>query len=307
MRYLVTGGTGFIGSHLIHLLLDQGCRVGVLIRPTSSLWRIQDSLDRLHVIPGNLTTIDQAARGIKAFAPDVIFHLGWHGVDGRYRDDPSQLEQNLHGSLKLLEIAHDSGCQCWVGLGSQAEYGPYDHILTEELPPRPRTMYGIVKLCLGLLSGKLCELYGIRFVWLRLLAAYGSMDDRNHMIPYVILSLLRGQKPALTRGEQRWDYLHVTDVVRAMSKIADSPGVQGVFNLCSGKAHPVRTIVERIRDLVDPRLSLDFGEIPYGPDQRMVLEADVSHLQGVTGWVPHVPLDEGLKATVDWYRNHEGL
>ncbi len=307
MHYLVTGGTGFIGSHLIRLLLDRDLRVGVLIRPTSSLWRIQDCLDRLHVISGELATIDQVGPGIKAFAPDVIFHLGWHGVANRYRDDPSQVSQNLYGSLKLLEIAHESGCKCWVGLGSQAEYGPYEGVMNEELQPKPATLYGSVKLCLGQLSGKLCELYGIRFVWLRLLAAYGPMDDPTHMIPYVILSLLRGQRPALTGGSQRWDYLHVADAARAIRKTADSPDVRGVFNLCSGKAYSVRSIAERIRDLMGPGLPLGFGEIPYGPDQRMILEANGSRLQGATGWAPQVPLDEGLKATVDWYRNHEGL
>ena len=217
------------------------------------------------------------------------------------------MSQNLHGSLKLLEIARDSGCRCWVGLGSQAEYGPYEGVLTEELPPRPATLYGVVKLCLGHLSGKLCEIYGIRFVWLRLLAAYGPMDDPGHMIPYIILSLLRGQKPALTHGGQRWDYLHVADAARAIWKVANSPDVQGVFNLCSGRALSVRSIAERIRDLMDPGLLLGFGEIPYGPDQRMALEADVSRLRDATGWTPQVPLDDGLKATVDWYRNHEGL
>lgn len=302
MRCFVTGATGLIGSHLARLLLENDCQVGVLVRPTSDPWRIQDVLHRLHVITSDLTVIERANPAIQKFAPDIVFHLGWYGVGSRCRNDPAQVSQNLYGSLKLLQVAREAGCQRWVGLGSQAEYGRYDGILVEDLPTRPETMYGVVKLCVGLLSQKLCEVYGIRFVWLRLLAAYGPMDDLEHMIPYVILSLLRGQKPALTSGEQRWDYLYVEDAASAIWQVATHPTAQGIFNLGSGEAFPVRSIVERIRDLIDPSLPLGLGEIPHQPDQIMHLQADITRLREATGWTPQVSLDEGLRMTVAWYR-----
>ena len=304
MRCFVTGGTGLIGSHLVRLLLEQDCQVGVLVRATSDLWRIQDVLHRLHVITGDLAVIGQAGPAIQKFAPDVVFHLGWYGVGSRYRNDPAQVSQNLYGSLKLLQVAREAGCQCWVGLGSQAEYGRYDGILVEDLPTRPETMYGVVKLCVGLLSQKLCETYGIRFAWLRLLAAYGPMDDPQHMIPYVILSLLRGQETALTSGEQHWDYLYVEDAVRATWQVSAHPTAQGIFNLGSGEAYTVRSIVEHIRDLIDPGLPLGLGEVPYRPDQIMHLQADVARLRKATGWTPRVGMDKGLERTVAWFRDN---
>lgn len=305
MRCLVTGGTGFIGSSLVRLLLKDDAEVALLVRPTSNPWRFEDVLHSLHVITGDLAAIKEAAAAIQKFAPDVVFHLGWYGVGGCYRNDPAQVAQNLYGSLKLLQLAHDSGCQRWIALGSQAEYGPYDGILTEDLPTRPVTLYGSVKLCVGLLSQKLCEAYGMGFTWLRLLAVYGTMDDREHMIPYVILTLLRGHKPILTRGEQHWDYLYVEDAARAIWQAATNPAAQGIFNLGSGEAHTVRSIVERIRDMIDPSLPLVFGEAPYRSDQIMHLQADISRLQQATGWSPQVSLDEGLQRTVAWFRENE--
>lgn len=305
MRCLVTGGTGLIGSYLVQLLLENDAEVAVLMRSTSNPWRIKDVLHSLHVITGDLVAIEEAAAAIRKFAPDVVFHLGWYGVGSRYRNDPAQVTQNLYGGLKLLELAQEAGCQRWIGLGSQAEYGPYNGILTENLPTQPVTIYGVAKLCVGLLSQKLCEAYGMDFTWLRLLAAYGPMDDQEHMIPQVILTLLRGEKPSLTLGEQRWDYLYVEDVARAIWQAASHPAAQGIFNLGSGEAYTVRSIVERIRDLIDSDLPLGFGEVPYRPDQVMHLQTNLSRLQQVTSWSPQVGLEEGLRRTVEWFRENQ--
>jgi nucleoside-diphosphate-sugar epimerase len=238
-----------------------------------------------------------------AVAPEVVFHLAWYGVTSEYRNDPNQINYNLIGSLRLLQAAQQSGCNCWVGMGSQAEYGPYDVALREDLPTWPRTAYGVTKLCVGLLSRQLCEMAGVRYIWIRLLASYGPKDDVRHLIPTVIMKLLAGEKPALTLGKQRWDYLYVEDAAEAIYQVALNPQAQGVFNLGSGEAYTIRSIVERTRDIIDPRLKLGFGEVPYRPDQIMHLQADISKLQSATGWKPKIGIDDGLRRTVEWYRN----
>lgn len=304
MRWLVTGATGLIGSYLVRLLLEHDVQVAVLMRRTSNPWRIEDVLHRLHGISGDLASIEEAGTAIRDFAPEVVCHLGWYGVGSRYRNDPAQVTQNLYGSLKLLQLAGEAGCQLWMGLGSQAEYGPCHSVITEDTPTRPATIYGAAKLCVGLLSQKLGEAYGIGFTWLRLLAAYGPKDDMEHLIPQVTLALLRRERPALTPGEQRWDYLYVEDAAQAIWQAATHPAARGIFNLSSGNACAVRSIVERIRDLVDPHLPLGFGEIAYPPDQVMYLQADISRLQRAAGWSPQVSLDEGLRRSVAWFKEN---
>jgi nucleoside-diphosphate-sugar epimerase len=103
-------------------------------------------------------------------------------------------------------------------------------------------------------------------------------------------------------GTQEWDWLHVDDVARAIVAVAEAPTAVGVFNLGSGCAVPVRRAIERIRDLAAPGMELTFGEIPFRPDQVMHMQADISRLKAATGWAPSIPLDEGLAATVAWYR-----
>ena len=94
------------------------------------------------------------------------------------------------------------------------------------------------------------------------------------------------------------------DAVEAIWQVAASPKATGIFNLGSGEAYAIRSIVERIRDLIDPDLLLGFGEVPYRPDQIMHLQADISRLREVSGWSPQVSLDEGLRRTVKWYREN---
>lgn len=302
MRCLVTGATGFIGSQLVRLLLQKGNEVSILIRPNSDHWRIEDILSAVKVIRGDIAAVKQVSDEIQSFEPRVVFHLAWHGGNSyKYQNDPSQIFKNLYGSLELVQIAKEAGSQRWVGLGTSVEYGKYETPITESVRPMPNTLYGISKYCTCLSAQKLSQLCGIDFVWLRPFWIYGPYDDPLRMLPSVILALLRGEKPALTLGEQRWDYLYVEDAVEAIWRVAITPEAQGIFNLGSGEAHSIRSIAERIRDSIDPSLPLGFGELPYRPNQIMHLQADVYRLKQATGWSPQVSLDEGLRRTVKWF------
>lgn len=284
-----------------------GAEVAALVRPESDLSRLAEARERVRLVRGDLWNLSAVADAIKASRPEVVFHLGWAGVTSDRRSDPAQLTRNVTASLDLLELAHEAGCRCWIGVGSQAEYGLAGDVLTEELPLRPVTPYGVGKAAVGMLTQKLCELYGMRYVWLRLLATYGPGDDERHLIPGVIRRLLARTRPALTAGEQLWDYLYVADAAEAIYRTAKVESVQGVFNLGSGDARHVRVIVERIRDLIDPSLPLGFGEINYPPNQVMRLQADITRLRAAIEWTPQTSLDEGLRRTVGWYREHEGV
>lgn len=306
MRCLVTGASGHLGSYVSRLLLGHGHDVAVIVRQQSNLWRISDVLSQTKLIRGDLATIDHVVSEVMSLSPQIVFHLAWYGVTGEYHNDLNKINYNVIGSLRLLQAAQESGCTCWVGIGSQAEYGRCQGVLRENLPTRPRTTYGITKLHVGRLSRELCEMTGIRYLWLRLLATYGPKDNIQHLIPKVTLELLARKKPAVTHGEQRWDYLYVEDAAEAICQAALNSEAQGVFNLGSGEVHSVRSIVERIRDLIDPSLPLGFGEIPYHRGQIMHLQADITRLQKIIGWSPRFALDEGLRRTVDWYRKNWG-
>jgi nucleoside-diphosphate-sugar epimerase len=297
----VSGATGFVGSHVARALLGQGYEVAVLVRPRSDTRRIADILPRLFPIAADLEALPAAAPAIAAFAPAVTVHLAWAGVPGHDRDDPRQ-SGNVHATTSLLETVRAAGCRTWIGFGSQAEYGMADRPLAEDAPTHPFTLYGMSKLCTGWLCRRICAMHDLRYVWLRLFSAYGPADRPTWLIPYVIAALLRGERPRLTAGTQRCDYLFVEDVADAVVRLVASPDAAGVFNVGSGEPLPVRRLVERIRDLVDPGVPLHFGDIPYPAEQVAHLEADTTRLRKETGWAPRVGLDEGLRRTIAWHR-----
>ncbi len=300
MRCLVTGATGFIGSHLVELLLGKGCQVGVIMRPTSNPWRIQEHKLTLHILESDLTEIKNIKAQIMAFQPQLLLHAGWQGVDKNQRDDVGQVG-NIRDSLELFDICIESGCQSIVGFGSQAEYGQTNRPLVEDMPAYPDTLYGAAKLLTGLLGQRKCADLDVSFAWLRLTAAFGPKDDPSHLVPYVISTLLQGETPALTHGIQKWDYLYIGDVLNAVWDIITHPNARGIFNLSSGRAIAVSQICEMIRDCIDPNLPLNLGEVPYPDDARILLEASNNRLRQATGWEPQVSWADGLEKTIEWY------
>ncbi len=301
MRCFITGAAGHIGSHLARKALSNGDQVAVLVRPKEECWRLGDILDEINVVLGDMDDVRSFADQIVDFRPEAAFHLAWNGVTADSRNGEDQILANVTGSLELWRALNASGCGCWVGLGSQAEYGIVQGVITEDLPARPVTAYGAAKLAVNLLTEQLCRSAGMRFVWFRLLSTYGPMDRETRLIPTVINQLLAGRRPALTSGSQLWDYLYVEDACDAIYQAAHAPGFAGVYNLASGESLPLRSIVEQVRDLIDATAPLGFGELAHGAGEPLSLQADVSRLRDTLRWKPRVRLREGLSRTVKWY------
>ena len=260
-------------------------------------------MDRLRLITGRLSEPAALAPELGLFKPDVVYHLAWAGSASKSRDDPRQLTENVSEALDLVELAAGAGAATWVGLGSQAEYGPTGAVLDESTPTMPATAYGAAKLSAGLRTGELCKRRSLKHVWLRLLTAYGPADNPAYLVPYVILSLLRGVRPAMTEGSQPTDLLHVADACHALRTAALVDSCAGTYVLASGVQPSVRQVALLIRDMIDPRLEIGFGDVVPGVSPTG-LRGDPRALKAASGWSPKVSLEEGLAGCVDWYRQN---
>ena len=301
MRCLVTGASGFIGSWLVRRLLADGHPVTAFMRESAATQRNADWFRGATVVLGSLEDLTSLRASVGRNSIDVVFHLAWFGVTSEFRNHTDQIALNVTASLRLWALARDAGCKHWIGLGSQAEYGPYADILREGLPANPVTAYGVAKLASGMLTAKMAEMAGMRHTWLRLFAVYGPGDDPRHLIPSLIQTLCSGQKPSLTKAEQVWDYLYVADAVDALVRIATTEAT-GIFNLASGRTIQIGALATSIRDMIDPLLPLGIGEVPYMHDQVMHLEADISRLQTAIDWRAETILQEGLRHTIEEFK-----
>jgi len=299
MRALVTGAAGFLGSYLVQDLVDHGHDVAVLLRSSSNAWRIKDLLPRVHTVIGSLSELEQLRPSLRNFNAECVFHLAWEGVANIDRNNPIQAYNICH-TLELATLCAELGARCFIGAGSQAEYGPYSRAISETDATRPTTLYGKAKFAAGDMAAQILQASSVRFAWLRVFSTYGPKDAAHWLIPSMINTLRERQRMSLTRCDQLWGFLYVTDAAAAFRTIAERGAASGVYNVGSPDAPPLRDTVMMLRDLVDPAAELGFGDVPYRPDQVMVLRANVDRLLAL-GWMPRVPLSLGLRNTVEWY------
>lgn len=297
---VVTGPTGAIGHALCRRLLDEGIEVFAVVRPGSPRAEALGERTGLTLVPCDMSRLAELPDLLPG--ADAFFHLAWGNTTGAGRNDmPAQL-RNIQYTVEAVQTAKALGCTVFVGAGSQAEYGRVDGPLRPETPCFPENGYGMAKLCAGQMSRLECERLGLDHVWPRILSVYGPHDGESAMIPAVIRQLLAGERPALTAGEQVWDYLYADDAAEALVCMALRGKNGAVYPLGSGKARPLREYVEQLRDAIDPALPLGFGEVPCGEKQVMYLEADLSALEADTGFSPGTDFRVGIGRTVEWMR-----
>lgn len=299
---VITGPTGAVGTALCKLLAQEQITVWAVVRPESKRSGHLKEIDGVHIISCDASQLSQLS-GIEA---DAFFHLAWAKTTGQGRNDmPAQID-NIRYTIDAVHAASRLGCKVFIGAGSQAEYGRVDHALTPDTPCFPENGYGMAKLCAGQMSRTECEKLGIEHIWPRILSVYGPHDGMGSMVSSVIRTLLKGECPALTAGEQIWDFLYADDAARALYLLALYGKSGAVYPLGSGQARPLKDYITMLRDAIDPSLLLGFGEIPYGDKQVMHLEADISALQRDTGFAPQTDFAAGIRKTIEWVREQHG-
>ena len=302
----VTGPTGAIGTALCRMLCEKGVDVYAFIRPGSKRAEHLRCIKGLEIIECDLSGLVHLPEITKDLQADAFFHLAWDQTTGEGRNDmPAQI-RNIQYTLDAVHAAGVLGCSVFVGAGSQAEYGRVDNALTPDTPCFPENGYGMAKLCAGQMSRIECEKRGIDHIWPRILSVYGPYDGDRAMIPSVINSLIKGERPALTAGDQEWDYLYADDAAEALYRLAVNGRNGAVYPVGSGIARPLREYIDILRDEIDAGLPLGYGEIPYSDRQVMHLEADISSLREDTGFEPKTGFKEGIRKTIAYERSNTG-
>ena len=299
MKVLVTGATGFIGSHLVRYLLGKGCEVYVIYRQESNLWRIADLVSQVHLISCDLLNIGNE-NTLPQIKFDMCIHAAWYAVPGKYlaaQENMIFLNATLALAIKLQEL----GCEHLIGIGSCFEYDTSLGYLSETSLTKPQHLYSASKLATQLVLEQWAKMAGIKFTWIRLFYQYGAFEDQRRLVPAVINSLLQQQPVQLTLGEQVRDFLHIEDVAAAIYAIAQAELV-GIVNVGSGKPITVREIAETIGKILGNSKLLDFGAIPYSSSDPKFICANNYRLRQETNWTPQYTLETGLIEVIDWWK-----
>lgn len=292
---LLTGAAGFIGSHLLARLLASGATVHATSRAVRP---IGEPALRWHQI--DLTDEAAVDEMIRLTKPELIFHLASHVAGAR--DLALVLptfHANLASTLYLLTAASKVGCERFVLTGSLEEPDDGDSA--------PASPYAAAKAAAASYARMFRLLYGTPIVLARLFMVYGpAQQDVRKLVPYVILSLLQGDEVKVSSGTRPVDWVYVDDVVEGLLRLAVTAGLEGRrIDLGSGRLVTIREVVARLYDLVAPGAEPELGGLPDRPHEQ-VRAADVGATEELLGWRPAVGLEQGLRATVDYYRRqHE--
>jgi nucleoside-diphosphate-sugar epimerase len=288
---VLTGATGFLGRAVVRELLGRGLEVIALVRPESVVAGLPDAVTR---VPYTALDDSQTSGALARLEPKAFVHLGWAGVGGATRASFDHAGTNVPAAIASVELATAAGCDYWLGIGSQAEYGPSVVPLTEDAPLAPVSAYGNAKVAAWSAASSTAETNDLDAGWARVFSIYGPGDHDTAVLPFAIRSMLAGRSPALGMCTHDWDLLYVEDAARALADLVQVRAI-GPVNVASGERRP-------LRDAIDIAAAA-IGGPPPGYGERSdagvtPLRAVVDRLQSLTGWEPRVPLERGVPALV---------
>lgn len=294
-KAIVTGATSFIGIALIDRLLAQNFEVAAIVRPGSAGLANLGCKPHMKLVESQLSQLREIE--IPGFENSrMLYHIGWSSdfPNARYHSEGQM--RNVSHTIQAVEMARRHGCRTFLCVGSQAECGLVDAPIGANTPARPQNAYARAKCMAAEQSRILCERYGIKQCWPRLLSAYGPYDRPHTLIMSCLRACRRNTPIDLTLCTQIWDYVHVSDVATALSFIAER-GRHGVkYPIASGVGMPLINFINTICEVTSNDILLaGVGKKEFQRAQIMHLSGDISLTASHTGFAPKTAFKRGIE------------
>jgi UDP-glucose 4-epimerase len=311
MKLLVTGGAGFIGSHIVERLVKEGFEVRVLDNFSTGHRENLDAIAaQIKLIEGDIRDFPTVCQAVRSC--DVIFHEAALCSVARSVEKPQDTNAvNIDGTLNVLLAARDEGVKRVVCASSSSVYGDTPALPKKETQtPAPASPYAVTKLTGELYCRTFFQLFGMETFSLRYFNVFGPRQDPNSqysaVIPRFISALLKGKPPVIEGdGQQSRDFSYIDNVVEAnLLAMKAQAGFGDAFNVACGRSMTVLQLADHLTQLLGVAIQPVHVQ-PRSGDVRHSL-ADISKAESILSYRPRVDSITGLKYTVDWYRKHRG-
>ena len=309
-KAIVTGATGFIGKFLVRELVNQNVEVIAVVRRGTKNLNTINALP-VKIVECNIAEYHMLPDIIADRDIDVMFHIAWQGVsDLDARNEAIQM-QNLQSTLDLIDAMHIMKIGCFTGCGSMHEAESLVEMNEDKVISNLGYMYKATKTAAHWIGKAKCGTYGIRFFW-PLINTYGEEERSARLVNTIIRKVLRGESPDLSAGNQYYDFVHVSDVARALILIAEK-GVDGTnYTIGSGDAKPLKEFLKIVGQVANDlhggvSVELGFGRITSNVISLPITTFDVTKLYRDTGFKPLIPFREGVERTARWIKEDEGM
>ena len=308
--FIVTGGAGFIGSHIAERLLKDGQRVRIIDNLSTgnlkNIEHLKGDLEFHQVSVTNKATLDKIFMGA-----DYVYHQAALASVPRSIDDPLEThEYNATGTLNVLLAAREAGVKRVVYAASSSAYGDVEtEFADESITPRPISPYGVAKLMGEYYCQVFTQVYGLETVCLRYFNVFGPRQDPTSqyaaVIPIFITAMLAGKQPTIFGdGSQTRDFTYIDNVVHGNLLAANAPQAAGqVMNLATGGKVTLLELIAKLNTILG--MSIDPILEKPRPGDILHSRASINKAQNLLDYAPVVDFDSGLARTVEWYKNQQ--
>ena len=308
-RILVTGGHGFLGSHLVEALIHSGSNVVALAKPGEDTWRLDSIGVNIRIVTASLINHEETNEIVRDASPEIIVHLaGWmeRKRDVSIIDD--MMNTHVTSVINILKSADPQITKLIINTGTSEEYGEQDDPFHEKLPIDPVSPYSATKGAGTVMASYLSRAVGIPVITMRPFIVYGPGQIHDTLIPFLIKGGIEKRNVNLTKGEQYRDFLYVHDLIRcyimAMERMEKFSGHE-IINVGSGIRTRVVDVVRKIADRLDCHDYFKIGAIPMRPGEPPSMIANINKASKMLDWKPNVSLEAGLTKTIDWWLENQ--
>ena len=303
-KVLVTGGSGFIPSHLVKRLLTEGARVYVIIKYNSVIdnLRLLNLWNDVEVVEADISNVDSLSQ-VEKIKPEIIYHMAaYNHVGDSFLHVSEALHCNGIGTANLLECYRDY--ERFIYMSTSETYGNQTKVpFQESMTPFPISPYAVGKYTGELYARMMQHVHGLPIVVLKPFNTFGPFQSPRAVIGEMIIKCLKGQEILATEGMQTREFNYVDNVVDGLMAAGQSKqGVGEVINLASGEEISIKDLILMIYKLSDSKSELKIGALPYRPTEIWRMSGDYGKAKNLLGWSPKVPFEEGLKRTIEWFR-----
>lgn len=316
-RVLVTGADGFIGSHLVEELIDVGCSVRAFVYYNSfNSWGwldtfTKDRLDQIEVFAGDIRDPNGVRKAIQGI--DIVFHLAaLIAIPFSYYSPDSYVDTNIKGTLNVLQASRDAGCERILITSTSEVYGTAQYVpIDEKHPFQGQSPYSATKIGADRIAESFYKSFNTPVTIIRPFNTYGPRQSARAVIPTIITQLLSGvEKIKLGSLHPTRDFNYVKDTVAGFMAIAEAEKTIGEeINIASQQEISIGQLAQMIIDEIKPSVRILSDDIRLRPEKSEVerLLGSNKKIRNLTNWQPKVSLKQGLRETIEWFKDKENL
>lgn len=301
-KAIVTGANGFIGNALLEELCKHDIEIIAVIKNKDSNIDKINTLSKVRIVYCEMDDIYNLPRLIEDRDIDACIHLAWMGSFGEERGNYEMQLKNIIYTLHTIDALAQMKVKRFVGAGTLAEKDVLNYHLIDGSTPNIVSHYGIAKLTAHFMSKVECNRLGIEHIWCYLPNTYAAGSTINNFVIMASRRMLKGERASFSTGEQMYDFMYVTDTVKALYCATEKGRNNTAYYLGSNKPRKLKEYIMIIRDAIDPRIKLYLGEISFLGKSLPEEAYDGRKLAEDTGFRPEVEFEEGIKRTIDWLR-----